>query len=203
MKRKAIALVCAMISLLVLHAQNNVFRVSACSLIEDGQRASIVKRHNSMAFINKVKLEVDSPSSIQVIYFSDSSSETKDNRDADYYSKRASNERKRGIVFSVLGYPMIGGGACLLTLGVLQAIRQEGIDGDSPTATAALMSAIINGAGLLATGIPLAIKGPICLADAKRYQKKAAALQTTYKLEPAVLMANNRVIGGLSFRLTF
>jgi hypothetical protein len=204
MKRKGIAILCIVLSWFAVRAQDSNAKKPANNFKSSDQLASVAKSRTSVVFNGKAKLQVDSPSSIQVFYFSDSSSsETKDNRDADYYSKRANSERKRGIVFSAIGYPMIGGGACLLTLGIMQAIRQEGIDGDSPSATVALMSAIINGAGLLATGIPLAIKGPICLAEAKRYQKKAAALQTTYKLEPAILMVNNKAIGGLYFRLSF
>jgi len=71
------------------------------------------------------------------------------------------------LVFTILGYPMIG-------------------------------------AGLIATGIPFAIKVPICLVDAKYYKKKAAEQKTSYEVEPALLNSqSSKMACGLAFKLHF
>jgi hypothetical protein len=83
MKRKGIAILCIVLSWFAVRAQDSNAKKPANNFKSSDQLASVAKSRTSVVFNGKAKLQVDSPSSIQVFYFSDSSSsETKDNRDA-------------------------------------------------------------------------------------------------------------------------
>lgn len=197
MKAKAILFLCAFYSLLMATAQTS----SDFSLSSNAsEQASIItKQRKSVVFIQ----EPDSPSTMQIIYFNDSKS-TKVEHDEKYYLKMAKSERTRGIVFTTLGYPMIGAGTYLFVAGIQKFVNGDGFDGDEPGGVAPVVSAIINGAGLLAAGIPFAIKGPMALADAKYFKKKAAEQKTSFEVEPTILRTREaNTACGVVFRLHF
>lgn len=201
MKAKLSFLLVAVFNLMAAIAQNS-FPLTSTNVPE---QASVLTGHrNSVVFKHEANTLVDSPSTMQIIYFNDSKGSNTVEHDEAYYLKLAKKERTRGIIFTTLGYPMIGAGTYLFAAGMQKLIIGDGLDADEPSAIGPLVTAIISGAGLLATGIPFAIMGPIALTDVKYYKKKAEMKKTSYNVEPALLnMHGSKTACGLSFRLHF
>jgi len=205
MKAKLFLLLVAVFNLMAVIAQNSIHFSSTIKAMDEPEQASVLTSlRSSVVFKHEANTRVDSPSTMQIIYFNDSKGSSTTEHDEAYYLKLAKKERTRGIVFTTLGYPMIGAGTYLFAAGMQKLIIGDGIDADKPTAIGPLITAIISGAGLLATGIPFAIMGPIALSDVKYYKKKAEMKRTSYNVEPTILnMHGSKTACGLSFRLHF
>lgn len=192
-----------MIKIFLFISFNLIFVITSFSqLIKYSGRTSkqISKSHTSVDSVRsdmKTIKKEDSPE-VKIIFSEVSEGNVLYNKD--YYLNRARKDQSKGIILTSIGYPFVIGGSALMGFSAadLTTIKSNSLSYESNVAI--LITSIV----MVTAGIPLSIKGPVLLDDAKYFRKKAAQFDTSYEVEPTIIRSNlAQNAYGLSFKLNF